>query len=336
MSAVRRHKSTRPDLLCAAVGAAGISDALASLVLIAGMMGVTGVADRWLVGGGVLYLSVLLMFRALMQLVVMTDPHRQWFSLLVSCLSHAGLPLLLALDASRMGTPWSPAMMALSVMSLWAVPEFLLLRRGWTTFQESSGPLMLTSEEELAPFLEMAANQDGDPIMELSSRQPVMLVFLRQFGCPFCRQTLTDIRERRAEVEDAGFRIALVHMVTDERAAEILQDFDLQTLDRIEDRDCDLYRAFGLGRGGFIQLFGISEWFVVFAAALRNRNGYGPLEGDGFRMPGVFVIHRGKVVAAYRHERSSSRPDYVELTRCASTGECADTVFQTTATRILS
>jgi hypothetical protein len=38
MSAVRRHKSTRPDLLCAAVGAAGISDALASLVLIAGMI----------------------------------------------------------------------------------------------------------------------------------------------------------------------------------------------------------------------------------------------------------------------------------------------------------
>jgi peroxiredoxin len=330
MSAVRRHKATRPDLLCAAVGAAGISDGVASLVLIACMTGFASVSDSWLISGGALYLSVLLMFRAVMQLVVMTDPHRQWFSLLVSSLSHVGLPLLLVLDASRMGLAWSPAMTALSLMSVWAFPEWMLLRRGWLAFRKSSGPLMLTSEEELAPFLEMAANQDGETIMELSRRQPVMLVFLRQFGCPFCRQTLTDIRARRAEVEDAGFRIALVHMVTDERAEEILQDFDLQTLDRIEDRDCDLYRAFGLGRGGFIQLFGLSEWFLVFAAALRNQNGYGPLEGDGFRMPGVFVIQRGKVVASYRHERSSSRPDYVELTRCAATGECADPVFRPT------
>jgi peroxiredoxin len=328
MKAVRRHNATRPDLLCAAVGAAGISDGLASVVLIAGMSGTVGATDPWFASSGVLYLTMFLLTRAVMQLVVMTDPHRQWFSLFLSSLSHVGLPFILALDISRTALVWSPAMIAVSLLSVWAIPELLLLRRGWTAFRESSGPLMLTSEEELAPFLEMAANQDGDSIMDLSRRQPVMLVFLRQFGCPFCRQTLTDIRARRAEVEDAGFRIALVHMVADERADEILQDFDLQTLDRIEDRECELYRAFGLGRGGFIQLFGLSEWLLVFAAALRNQNGYGPLEGDGFRMPGVFVINRGKVVAAYRHERSSSRPDYVELTRCASTGECADPMFR--------
>jgi len=332
MSAVRRFNATRPDLLCAAVGAAGISDGLASLTLIFCMTRLVDVSDVWVVGGGALYLSVLLMFRSMMQLVAMTDPHRQWFSVLVSILSHLGLPLLIALDASRMGLSWSPAMTAVSMMSVWAIPELLLLRRGWLAFRASSGPLMLTSEEELAPYLEMAANQDGESIMELSKRQHIMLVFLRQFGCPFCRQTLSDIRSRRAEVEDAGFRITLVHMVADDRAAEVLRDFDLQTLDRIEDRDCDLYRAFGLGRGGFIQLFGLSQWFMAFAAALRNQNGYGALEGDGFRMPGVFVVHRGKVVASYRHERSSSRPDYVELTRCATTGECADPVFRPSST----
>lgn len=331
MNAVRRHNATRPDLLCAAVGAAGISDVLASLVLIAGMTGLVGGSDPWFATGGVLYLTLLLVLRGGTQLVIMTDPHRQWFSLVMSAVAHIALPAMMLVDAYRMGVVWSPSMTALSVMSLWAIPEILLLRQVWLAFRDSSGPLMLTSEEELAPFLEMAANQDGDTIMELSRRQPVMLVFLRQFGCPFCRQTLTDIRARRAEVEDAGFRIALVHMVSDERADEILQDFDLQTLDRIEDPDCDLYRAFGLGRGRFVQLFGLSEWFLVAAAALRNRNGYGPIEGDGFRMPGVFVINRGKVVAAYRHERSSSRPDYVELTRCADTGECADVMFRTAA-----
>jgi hypothetical protein len=42
-------------------------------------------------------------------------------------------------------------------------------------------------------------------------------------------------------------------------------------------------------------------------------HGIGTLEGDGFQMPGAFVIHHDHVLRAYRHRTAADRPDYVEL-----------------------
>jgi len=40
--------------------------------------------------------------------------------------------------------------------------------------------------------------------------------------------------------------------------------------------------------------------------------------GDGFRMPGAFLVSSGRVVHTYRHATAADRPDYVELA-----GACA-------------
>jgi hypothetical protein len=39
------------------------------------------------------------------------------------------------------------------------------------------------------------------------------------------------------------------------------------------------------------------------------------LAGDGLQMPGVFLLHRGKVLREFRHESAADRPDYVTLTQ---------------------
>jgi hypothetical protein len=36
----------------------------------------------------------------------------------------------------------------------------------------------------------------------------------------------------------------------------------------------------------------------------------GRLDGDGFQMPGAFVLHRAKVVKAYRHKTAGERLDH--------------------------
>jgi hypothetical protein len=175
--------------------------------------------------------------------------------------------------------------------------------------------------------MEMACNQDGDSLAETSRHQTLMVVFLRHFGCTFCREAMTDLARRRREIEAAGVRIVVVHMSDDDRAFEILTQYELQSVDRVADADCELYRAFGLGRGTWRQLFGLEVILRGIGAALFQGHWIGPLEGDGFRMPGVFLIRDSRITGAFRHETSASRPDYLRMVNqslaCDSNGQCA-------------
>ncbi len=47
--------------------------------------------------------------------------------------------------------------------------------------------------------------------------------------------------------------------------------------------------------------------------AFANGHGVGMLAGDGFQMPGVFLLHRGQVLREFRHESAADRPDYLAL-----------------------
>jgi hypothetical protein len=35
--------------------------------------------------------------------------------------------------------------------------------------------------------------------------------------------------------------------------------------------------------------------------------------GDGFQMPGIFLLFHGEVLRSYRHQTAADRPDYVDL-----------------------
>ena len=37
------------------------------------------------------------------------------------------------------------------------------------------------------------------------------------------------------------------------------------------------------------------------------------MEGDGTQMPGVFLIHRGRVLHRFIHANAADRPDYAAL-----------------------
>ena len=60
---------------------------------------------------------------------------------------------------------------------------------------------------------EMVLNT-GETLFDYSLRQPVLLVFLRHFGCTFCREALSDISKKRSEIEEQGSRIVFVHMTS--------------------------------------------------------------------------------------------------------------------------
>lgn len=158
-----------------------------------------------------------------------------------------------------------------------------------------------------------AKTNRGISLDALSRQSPVLLVFLRQTGCTFCREALADIAAQRREIEASGTTIVLAHMLSPERSRQVLGKYGLNDLHQACDPDRALYRAFGLRCGGLRMLFGPKVWWRGFGAAVLDRHGIGRPDGNGSQMPGVFMIFHGQVIRSYRHQSVADRPDYARF-----------------------
>jgi peroxiredoxin len=175
---------------------------------------------------------------------------------------------------------------------------------------------MLETEIAIASdVLASATTQSGENLADLSRRAPALVVFLRHAGCPFCRQALADLAEKRAAISAAGAQIVLVHMQADPDAAGLFVRYGLDDLARISDPGQRLYRAFQLPRGSLAQVTGPRVWGAGLKSLLSG-NLPGIPAADVLQMPGVFLVHEGHVLRSFRNATSADRPDYVELATC--------------------
>lgn len=172
-----------------------------------------------------------------------------------------------------------------------------------------------TEADAFAESLAAARTQSGESLTELSRRSPVLVVFLRHAGCPFCRQALADLAERRQAITSAGAQIALVHMQSDADAARLFASYGLSDVPRISDPGQALYRAFQLPRGTAAQVAGPNVWSAGLRSLLSG-NLPGIPSADVWQMPGAFLIKDGQVLRSFRAATSADRPDYVDLATC--------------------
>jgi peroxiredoxin len=164
---------------------------------------------------------------------------------------------------------------------------------------------------------EMVSAKNGESLLEMAEKQPIMLVFLRFFGCSFCREAISDIAKHRNIFESKGFKVVFVHMAPDVALAEkFFKKYKLFPVDHISDPEKRFYKEFGLGRGTLQQLFGLMNWIRGVQAAVVEGHGAeleSPELGDGFQMPGVFVLHKGEIIRSFIHSHAHDRPDYEEI-----------------------
>jgi len=156
------------------------------------------------------------------------------------------------------------------------------------------------------------ASHQGRTLKELSDNQPVMLVFLRHFGCSFCREALQDLAASKDRIEETGIALALVYMSRTAQGESFTRRYGLDSVEQFSDGTCELYCAFGLDRGKFAQVFGPKVLWRGLRTMFRG-NFIGALAGDSFRMPGVALLHRGELHGFYKHQNVADRPDYVGL-----------------------
>lgn len=245
------------------------------------------------------------------------DPMTHWIPVALVLMSKtlAGLGGLGALSTGAMPSSawWVPV-----VNDLFWVPGLaLILHRAYD--QRVNRRRTLSSE-----VLRMALRsktQFGVSLDELSRLSPVLLVFLRHAGCPFCREAMKDLAANRQVIADAGARLVLVHMGTEAQGERFFAKYGLQSVARIADPKRSLYRAFGLSRAGLMLIVGPRVWWRAFESVILGRNGIGRFAGDVFQMPGVFLLFHGEVLRSYRHRYSSDRPDYVALVQGSNYAE---------------
>jgi hypothetical protein len=240
-------------------------------------------------------------------LIAARDPARHWPIVLVGLLGKIFGPIGFAAAAARGDLPWSMGATILTNDLIWWAPFAGIL---WHAARQAQ-PAPPGGEVPLEEALQLR-DGSGRSLRELTDQRPTLVLLLRHAGCTFCRQALTDLAGRQGRIEAGGLSIAVVGMAAS--AAE-LEDLGARYGVRaafFADPERKLYRALELQRGTFLQLFGPRVWFRGISAAFEG-HGIGRLEGDGFQMPGAFVIHGGKVVRAFRHASAGDRPDLEQL-----------------------
>lgn len=146
----------------------------------------------------------------------------------------------------------------------------------------------------------------GESLVEASASSLLVLVFLRHFGCTFTRQILGRLEELEDFAKCHDARLVLVHMLKDGREIRYLGGHG--DVARIADPRCALYRTFGLGKGGPLELFGPRVWWLGFVSIFKGC-GVGHLAGNGLQMPGTFLFRNGEIIAAQRARSAADLPD---------------------------
>jgi len=151
------------------------------------------------------------------------------------------------------------------------------------------------------------------PLRGLAGR-PTLVVFLRSFGCTFCREAMADVAAAKHAIHDAGANIAFVHGATSIEAAPWFTKYELDDVMTVSDPDLAHYKAFGLGQANPGSMISPRVWTRGAMCALSH--GFGGQTVEMMKqLPGVFLVQQDQVLAEYRHRSPSDRPDYVALVR---------------------
>jgi len=68
----------------------------------------------------------------------------------------------------------------------------------------------MTLSSPPSSLLDATRTARGDALSALAGRGPLVLVFLRHFGCPLCQEMVADVGARRAAMEASGTTVVFI------------------------------------------------------------------------------------------------------------------------------
>ena len=170
---------------------------------------------------------------------------------------------------------------------------------------------------QFSAFLEADITSHDLKIKEyLKDSRLLMVVFLRHFGCTYCRKTLATYKKFSDANKDKMFSPLFIHMSSIKDGTTMLEGYGLGGVAHISDPEQELYKLFSLDRGSVLQHFGPK----VLKKAVKDLfiHGVGGLKGDGFQMPGVFLVNESGVLNSYRHKTVADDINFDQISKRAS------------------
>lgn len=254
-------------------------------------------------------------------LIAARSPVRHWPLVLIGFIKFNFVIITLAVGLAEGPLPHEILALVAIDDLIWWFPFAAIL---WASAQAHAGrpasgapPLSL---EEAGQRYKLSS---GETLAEAGAGRTLALVFLRHFGCTFTRRILRELEDLKRETDRRGAQLVLVHMLAPGDERHYLHNRG--DIARIADPMCELYRSFGLGKGGFLELFGPRVWLPLIASLLKGC-GVGHLAGDGLQLPGAFVYRNGRILSAQRARTQADLPNLPELFKGLQDGPLAETV----------
>jgi hypothetical protein len=144
---------------------------------------------------------------------------------------------------------------------------------------------------------------------------PTLLVFLRHFGCPFCKETIAGLRD--ATQRNPSFPpVLFFYQGSPTEGRAFLRRYWPEAR-AVADPEAVFYEGLGIGRGGLLQLFHPGVVPALFRARAAGHSGGEGAGGDPRRMPGLFVARGGEIVWSHRARHQGDHPEFGRIPRLA-------------------
>jgi hypothetical protein len=141
---------------------------------------------------------------------------------------------------------------------------------------------------------------DGNehPLGEAWAERPAVLVFLRHFGCVFCREQAAEWERELPEIHKRGAELFFVGNGNRHFAGAFKDENKIES-PLFVDTQRNAYKALGMKRGFFATLGSLATWKNGMRA-WRSGFRQGPTRGDAWQNGGVLVVRPGGGIA-YRY-----------------------------------
>lgn len=144
---------------------------------------------------------------------------------------------------------------------------------------------------------------------------PTLLVFLRHFGCLFCRETVADLRA--IAERDAAFPPVLFFTQSGSTELRAFLRRDWPGARAVADPGRHFYAAFGIERMSPLGLLRPALWAAERRARAKGHE-RGERTGDVWRLPGVFLVERARVLWSYEFRHAGDHPEWTAIPALAA------------------
>jgi len=228
------------------------------------------------------------------------DIGRHWVIILISGLIElTASAMFLYLTLSDLYTPIAGGTLFLIHFALF-LPLVSVLNESYNenTYEESA-------PKKFHDLVNIVRTSQNKSLLQLSHERNVLLVFIRHFGCTFCRETVSEVAKIDEAIQGKNFTLVYVHMSDKAHGDEFFSKYYPVPIHHISDPAKKLYHSLNLKRGSLLQVFGPATWIRGLYAGLIKGHGIGEVEGDSLQLGGVFVLSKGQIVFEQKSESAS-------------------------------